>query len=96
MMQFNWDPRKDLINQRKHGISFEEAQTVFYSEDSILFYDPDHSETEERYLMLGVSYQTNILVVVHCYINDDEIVRIISARKATAAEEAEYIMRNAR
>lgn len=95
-MQFNWDPRKDLINQRKHGISFDEAKTVFFSEDSILFYDPDHSEKEDRYLMLGISFKANILVVVHCYINDDEIVRIISARKATTAEETEYFIRNAR
>ena len=89
-MRFEWDPNKDEINRRKHGISFEEAKTVFYDEYAILFDDPDHSEEEDRFLILGFSQRENLCIVSHCYRGEDEIIRIISARKATKAETSYY------
>ena len=91
MIEFVWDPAKDILNQRKHGVSFEEAQTVFLDEGAILYEDVEHSETEERYLLLGLSSAANVLVVVHCYRKDDTIIRIISARKATKTETEVYL-----
>jgi uncharacterized DUF497 family protein len=90
-MRFEWDPNKDEINRRKHGISFEEAKTVFYDEYAILFDDPDHSEEEDRFLILGFSQRENLCIVSHCYRGEDEIIRIISARKATKTETSYYI-----
>ena len=85
-MLFEWDPNKNEINKKKHGISFEEARTVFYDEYAILFDDPDHSEEEDRFLILGFSQKENLCIVSHCYRGADEIIRIISARKATKIE----------
>ena len=85
-MLFEWDPNKNEINKKKHGISFEEARTVFYDEYAILFDDPDHSEEEDRFLILGFSQKENLCIVSHCYRGADEIIRIISARKATKTE----------
>lgn len=85
-MQFEWDPNKNEINKQKHKISFEEAQTVFYDEYAILFDDPDHSDAEDRFIILGLSQRENLCIVSHCYRGEDEIIRIISARKATKAE----------
>lgn len=90
-VNFEWDNNKALINEKKHGITFEEASTVFYDENAILFDDPDHSEAEERFLMLGISEQTKMLIVSHCYRGEDGIIRIISARKATKKEAKQYI-----
>lgn len=90
-VNFEWDNNKALINEKKHGITFEEASTVFYDENAILFDDPDHSEAEERFLMLGISEQTKMLIVSHCYRGKDGIIRIISARKATKKEAKQYI-----
>ena len=89
-MRFEWDPNKNSINQKKHGISFEEAQTVFYDEYAILFDDPDHSEEEDRFLILGFSQHEKLCIVSHCYRGEDEVIRIISARKATKTESAFY------
>ena len=89
-MQFEWDPKKNELNKKKHGISFEEAQTVFYDECAILFDDPDHSEEEDRFLILGLSQRENLCIVSHCYRGADEIIRIISARKATKTETNYY------
>ncbi len=89
-MRFEWDPNKDEINRKKHGISFEEAKTVFYDEYAILFDDPDHSEDEDRFLILGFTQRENLCIVSHCYRGEDEIIRIISARKATKAEASYY------
>ena len=89
-IRFAWDGPKSRANKRKHGVSFEEAQTVFLDENAIRFFDPDHSEDEDRFLMLGISFQLRTLVVCHCYREDDAVIRIISARKANRAEEAEY------
>ena len=90
-VNFEWDNNKALINEKKHGITFEEASTVFYDENAILFDDPDHSEAEERFLMLGISEQTKMLIVSYCYRGKDGIIRIISARKATKKEAKQYI-----
>ena len=90
-MQFEWDPNKNEINKQKHKISFEEAQTVFYDEYAILFDDPDHSDKEDRFIILGLSQRENLCIVSHCYRGADEIIRIISARKATKTETGFYI-----
>ena len=87
---FEWDRKKSISNQKKHGISFEEAQTVFIDENALLIHDPDHSEEEERFILLGLCARLRILVVCHCYRQDDEQVRIISARKAAREEQNKY------
>jgi hypothetical protein len=92
-LRIEWDKVKDRINIRKHGISFEEATTVFYDEKALLLADPDHSDTEDRFVLLGVSTSLRLLVVCHCYRSNDEIIRIISARKATKPEAEVYTQR---
>ena len=89
-MKFEWDDKKAQANIEKHKVSFEEASTVFYDEDAILFDDPDHSDTEERFNMLGISMNANLLIVCHCVRGDDDVIRIISARKATKQESKQY------
>lgn len=89
-LRFEWDEAKNRYNTRKHGVSFEEAQTVFLDDNAIRFFDPDHSDDEDRFLMLGVSFRLRILVVCHCYRQSDRVIRIISARKATRQESAHY------
>ena len=89
-IQFTWDDGKAGENQRKHGISFGEAKTVFYDGNARLQYDPDHSEDEDRFLLLGMSYSWHVLVVCHCYREKDTLIRIISARKATKNEQRQY------
>ena len=88
--RFEWDPRKDAENQRKHRISFQEARTVFANEYAVLLDDPDHSTAEERYILLGLSTSFRVLVVVHTYRRGDDTIRIISARKATKPERRQY------
>ena len=88
--RFAWDPRKDAENRRKHGLSFEEAQTVFADEHALLLDDPDHSATEERFILLGLSAAFRIVVVVHGYRDRDDTIRIISARRATKRERQRY------
>jgi len=90
MIEFEWDPRKDNANQRKHGVSFEEAQSVFFDENAIQFYDEDHSEQEDRFIMLGLSIRSRILLVCHCERESGNVIRIISARKATRSERKYY------
>lgn len=87
---FEWDGRKNVINKKKHGVSFEEAQTVFLDENALLIHDPDHSREEDRFVILGLSAKFRILLVCHCYRKNDEVIRIISARKATRKEEKQY------
>lgn len=90
-ISFVWDPRKNLANKAKHdGIDFEEAKTVFYDEYARVIYDPLHSEEEDRFVILGLSFKLRLLVVCHCYRESDSVIRIISARKATKKEEASY------
>ena len=90
MLRFEWDDRKSAQNIRKHGVSFEEAQTVFLDENARLMDDPDHSEDEERFLLLGYSFRARCLIVSHCYQESDYVIRLISARRATAHEEEMY------
>ena len=90
-MTFEWDEAKNKINQAKHGISFEEAQSVFEDAYAILFDDRDHSEEEERFLIIGMSSAKGICIVSHCYRGADERIRIISARAATQKEKSVYI-----
>ena len=87
---FEWDDTKNRTNRVKHGISFEEAETIFFDEKAIEFDDPDHSIEEERFLLLGFSQTLKILVVCHCYRDDESIIRVISARKATKKEQKVY------
>ena len=89
-IEFAWDPIKEGINRKKHGVSFDEAKTVFYDENAVLFYDEDHAEKEERFIMLGLSSSLRVLVVCHCYIDKHKIIRMFSARKATAKEAKHY------
>ena len=91
MLSFEWDENKNRINQKKHGITFEEASTVFYDDLAILFDDPEHSQEEERFILLGMSDAANLCIVCHCYRASETVIRIISARKATKKEEERYV-----
>ncbi len=90
MIKFDWDSAKAALNLRKHGVSFEEAQSVFYDEFAIQFYDEPHSSNEERFLMLGMSSGAHLLIVCHCERGAGDVIRIISARKATKHESSFY------
>lgn len=90
MMRFEWDDNKNEINKKKHKISFEEARTVFYDDAALVIDDPEHSEDEDRFIILGLSKRANLLVVCHCYRESDTVIRIISARKATKTESQYY------
>ncbi len=87
---FQWDPAKDLGNQQKHGVSFDEAKSVFLDEMAKLIDDPDHSDSEDRFVLIGMSHRFRILLVCYCYRSDDDKIRIISARKATKNESRIY------
>ena len=89
-LRFDWDQRKNRSNQAKHAISFEEARTAFYDENARVLADPDHSEEEDRFILLGLSTTLRLLIVCHCHREADEVIRIISARKATRKEQNEY------
>jgi uncharacterized DUF497 family protein len=91
-LRLEWDERKNAANKRKHAISFEEAQTVFYDDQALLIKE-DESGSEERFLLLGLSSAFRTLVVSHCYRESDEVIRIISARRATRYERAQYNQR---
>jgi uncharacterized DUF497 family protein len=91
---FEWDSNKSKANLAKHGISFEEAQTVFYDEYARLSPDPSHSESEDRFLILGFSSKARLLTVCHCCRTKDETIRIISARKASKSETKQYLQFN--
>ncbi len=91
MIEFEWDPTKAALNKKKHGVSFEEAKSVFYDEFALQFYDSDSSITgEDRFLMLGLSYNARLLIVCHCERNSGHRIRIINARKATKSESRFY------
>ena len=89
-LRFAWDERKNAANRRKHGVSFEEAQTVFSDDRALLISDPGHSHDEDRFVLLGLSAAARTLVVCHCYREADDVIRIISARKADHAERGAY------
>lgn len=89
-LRFDWDGAKNRANHRKHGVWFEEAETAFRDENAKVYFDPDHSEEEDRFILIGLSFQLRALVVCHCYREAELVVRIISARKADHREEADY------
>lgn len=89
-LRFEWDEDKNRENIKRHGVPFEEAQTVFLDEHAIRFFDPDHSEDEDRFIMLGMSFKLHVLVVCHCFRKSDTVIRIISARKAGKHEAKSY------
>ena len=89
-LRFEWDERKNRANQRKHGVLFEEAQTAFYDANATVYADPDHSADEDRFILLGLSFRLRTLVVCHCYRQKEEVIRIISARKADRNEQRDY------
>jgi hypothetical protein len=89
-LRFEWDPRKNAINLRRHGVSFEEAESVFTDELAILTDDPEHSVEEERFVLLGRSSALRFLVVVHCYRSGGNVIRVISARRANRRERETY------
>jgi len=91
-MTFDWDPRKNTANGKKHGVSFEEAETAFSDEQAILIGDPDHSVDEDRFILLGAS-ASRLLVVCHSYRGGDEVIRIFSARPANRRERNQYAQR---
>lgn len=90
MITFEWDENKNTINKKKHYVAFEEAKTVFYDEEALVIDDPEHSQEEERFIILGLSKKANLLVVCHCYRASETVIRIISARKATKKETKQY------
>jgi len=89
-IKFEWDETKNAANIKKHGVSFEEAQTVFLDENAIRYFDPDHSQDEDRFIMLGMSFRLRVLVVCHCYRLSESVIRLISARKANKKESKDY------
>jgi len=95
-IRFTWDPAKALENERKHGIAFAEARTVFSDEGALLIDDPDHSIDEERFVIIGFSSYARLLTVCHCYRESDEVIRIISARRAIRTESDQYIREHMR
>jgi len=92
-LRFEWDSDKDLTNQKKHKVSFQEASTVFLDENGLLIDDPDHSQEEDRFILLGLSSSLRVILVCHCYRATGDTIRIISARKADRQERNEYIQR---
>ena len=89
-LSFEWDENKNEINKKKHGISFETAQEVFYDDNAILFDDPDHSVGEERFLIIGMTRSLKVCIVSHCYRDQANVIRLISAREATKHERKTY------
>lgn len=89
-LRFEWDEDKAKSSLAKHGVSFEEAKTVFYDDAALVISDPDSSDDEDRFVILGFSAHARILVVCHCYRDNDGVIRIISARKATRNESSHY------
>lgn len=93
MIKFEWDEKKNKTNIEKHGISFEEESSVFQDEESLIMVDDNHSQEEDRFILIGFSFKANLLVVCHCYREKDSIIRIISARKADRNERKQYMER---
>lgn len=90
MIEFDWDPGKAKANRKNHGVSFEEARSVFYDEYARQFFDQEHAEAEDRFIMLGLSDRSRILLVCHCERSQGHVIRLISARKATSRERKHY------
>ena len=92
-LEFEWDAREQAANRRKHGVAFDEAASVFYDENALIIGDPEHSDNEDRFVLLGMSGKLRVLVVCHCYRESNEVIRIISARRADKSEREEYFRR---
>lgn len=92
-LRFEWDPKKNAVNMRRHKVSFDEAASAFLDENGLLIADPDHSDGEDRFVLLGLSSTLRLLLVCHCYKTDDGLIRIISARKADRQERETYTRR---
>ncbi len=88
---FEWDSKKAAANEKKHGVSFDEARTVFFDENAKLIDDPDHSAEEDRFVLLGLSSSLKVMLVCHCYREEGNVIRIISARKASSHESKQYL-----
>ncbi len=89
-LRFEWDPKKASSNEKKHRVSFDEAKSVFADEDALVIPDPDHSQVEDRFIILGMSQNKRALVVVHCFRYEAAVIRIISARQAGTKEQKPY------
>ncbi len=89
-LEFTWDRKKAEANFRKHGVSLDEGKSVFFDRNARIIFDPEHSDDEDRFILLGLSYSLRLLVVCHCYRESDSVIRIISARKATRSEQKQY------
>ena len=89
-IRFEWDKEKEKANVKKHGVSFDGARSVFFDENALQYFDPDHSENEDRFILLGISFRLKVLVICHCFRENETVIRIISARKAVGDEEDEY------
>jgi len=89
-LRFEWDERKNRANQKKHGVSFEEARSVFFDQDAVEYYDDEHTEWEDRFLLVGASAKLRILLVCHCHREGGNVIRIIAARKANKAQRKDY------
>jgi uncharacterized protein len=89
-ISFEWDPKKNRLNKARHGVSFEEARTAFLDEQARVIPDPEHSDDEERFVLLGLSVELRVLVECHCYRESSRVIRIISTRKADPSERSEY------
>jgi hypothetical protein len=89
-LRFEWNAKKNRANQAKHGVSFEEAKIAFLDEGARVIADPEHSEDEDRFILLGLSINLRVLVVCHCYLESESVIRIISARRANRSEQREY------
>ncbi|HOY66431.1 MAG TPA: BrnT family toxin [Candidatus Ozemobacteraceae bacterium] len=90
MFTFEWDENKSEANRKKHGVTFDEASTVFNDDYARIIDDPDHSELESRFVILGFSIEKKLLMVCHCYRENEKVIRLISARKATKSEANQY------
>jgi hypothetical protein len=95
-LRFEWDERKNTMNVRKHGVSFDEAASVFADENALLLDDPDHSKDEDRFILMGLSQSLRILLVFHGFREEEDVIRIISARRASRAEREHYVRRRPR
>lgn len=89
-LYFEWDPDKAVTNAAKHGVRFDEAKTVFYDDEALVVSDPDHSETEDRFIIMGAGSDLRVLIVIHCFRQSGSSIRIISARKAGSKEQKPY------
>jgi len=89
-LRFEWDQAKSRLNERKHGVSFDEASTAFLDENAQVYFDPEHSDDEDRFILLGMSARLKVLVVCHCYRPKQSTIRLISARRANRHEQADY------